>query len=78
MSLNDDARRALDAVFDLATERRPFVTVTELASYLSCDPRVVVRMIANGSLTGVKVGRSWRIPTATARAAFHVQRIPAF
>lgn len=63
--------------FDLATHRRPFATATELASYLDCDRRVIVRMIANGALEGVKVGRTWRIPTATARAAFHVEQIPA-
>jgi excisionase family DNA binding protein len=64
--------------FDLATHRRPFVTAVELANFVGCDPRTIVRMISVGSLPGVKVGRSWRIPTAAARAAFHVQQTQAY
>lgn len=59
--------------FDLATTRRQFVTATQLAAYLACDPRTIVRLIHNKSLEGVKVGRCWRIPTNAARAAFHVE-----
>lgn len=63
------------AAFDLATHRRPFATATELAAYLDCDPRTIVRMIHNGSLRGVKVGRCWKVPTEDAREAFHVQHL---
>ncbi len=59
---------------DLATHRRPFVTAIELADYLGVDRRTIIRMIAQQSLPGVKVGRCWRIPTEAARAAFHVQQ----
>lgn len=62
------------AAFDLATHRRPFATATELAAYLDCDPRTIVRMIHSGALEGVKVGRVWKVSTAAARAAFHVQQ----
>jgi excisionase family DNA binding protein len=61
--------------FDLARCVRPFVTATELARYLTCDPRTIRRMIANGSLPGVRAGRCWRIPTDAARRAFHVQPV---
>jgi excisionase family DNA binding protein len=58
--------------FDLATHVRPFVTARELAEYLDCDRRTIVRMIHAKSLHGTKVGRCWRIPTDDARRAFHV------
>lgn len=60
--------------FDLSTHRRPFVTATELAEYLGCDRRTIVRMIHSGSLRGIKVGRCWKVPTDAAREAFHVER----
>lgn len=59
--------------FDLAACRRPFVTASAIASYVDCDRRTIVRMIAAGALPGVKVGRSWRVPTDAAREAFHVE-----
>lgn len=70
----DKSRRADErARFDLAAHRRPFVTATAVADYLDVDPRTIVRMIKEGALIGVKVGRAWRIPTEKARAAFHVE-----
>ena len=59
---------------NLATHPRPYVTAGELAEWLWCDRRTIVRMIHNGSLKGTKVGRNWRIPTEDARRAFHVER----
>lgn len=69
------ARQLLEeSAFDLATHRKPFVTAGALAEYLDCDRRTIVRMIQTDSLPGVKVGRSWRIPTDAARARFHVEQ----
>lgn len=73
-SREEERRSARLLDFDLSTHRRPFATATELAAFLDVDPRVIVRMIHAGSLEAVKVGRSWRIPTDAARAAFHVER----
>ena len=67
-------RARVRSTFDLATHGRPFVTVKDLAGYLDCDRRTIIRMITAGALEAAKVGRSWRIPTEIARAAFHVQR----
>jgi excisionase family DNA binding protein len=70
----EDAKNADErARFDLAAHRRPFVTANAVADYLDVDPRTIVRMIKEGALIGVKVGRAWRIPTEKARAAFHVE-----
>lgn len=63
--------------FNLAAHQRPFVTARQLADFLDVDPRTVVRMIADRAITGVKVGRSWRVPTDHAREVFHVQQIRA-
>lgn len=86
MSLHDQAQQAIDAAkaeerksrkfadFDLATHRRAFVTVRELAEHLVCDRRTIIRMIANGSLPARRVGRAYRIATDDACAVFHVAR----
>lgn len=58
---------------DLATYRGAHLTVSALAAWLECDTRTVIRMIQAKTLTAVKVGREWRIPTESARVAFHVQ-----
>lgn len=58
---------------NLATHEWPFVTPPDLARYLACDPRTIVRMIEAGSLNAYKVGRNWRIPTNEARRAFHAE-----
>jgi len=59
---------------DLAHHAYPWVTAPELAAYLQCDHRTVLRMIEAGSLDAYRVGRSWRIPTEGARRTFHVER----
>ena len=69
----DSEREEQRARFDLSTHRRAFVTPGQLAHYLDVDPRTIVRMIHQQSLPGVRVGRSWRISTSAARAAFHVE-----
>jgi len=58
---------------DLSTWPKPFVSARQLAGYMDVVPRTIVRMIRDGALPGVKVGRSWRIPTDDARKAFSVE-----
>jgi excisionase family DNA binding protein len=72
MSLNDDVEAAL-AAFDLETTPKRFVSASDLAGYLACDRRTIVRMINAGSLPATKVGRAYRIPADAARAVFHVE-----
>lgn len=38
------------------------LTVEEVAGYLRVSYKTVRRMIGDGRLTGVNLGRSWRIP----------------
>lgn len=65
--------RPKPVILDLATHPRPYVTVRALAAYLETDPRTILRLIAEGALEAVKVGRTWRIPTEVARQRFHVE-----
>ena len=58
---------------NLKTHQFPWVTPPELASYLKCDPRSILRMIDAQTLFAYKVGRNWRIPIEHARAAFPVE-----
>lgn len=52
-----------------------WLTPKELAYCLRpCDVRTLLRMIHLGTLHGYRVGRSWRIPIASARSAFPSQR----
>lgn len=64
---------------DLDTFPCAWVTPPELAEYLDCDRRTILRMIDAGSLPAIRVGRNWRIPVAEAKrrfdpARFHVER----
>lgn len=58
---------------NLATHDYQFVTPPELAAYLKCDRRTILRMIDTGALRAYRVGRNWRIATADARCAFPVE-----
>jgi excisionase family DNA binding protein len=58
---------------DLKSHTFPWVTPPELAGYLKCDPRTILRMIEAGTLYAYRVGRNWRIPTEEARQSFHGQ-----
>lgn len=60
--------------FDLFTHPKRYVTVADLASFVCVERRTIVRMIHAGSLLAVKVGRAWRVDTASARDAFHGER----
>ena len=67
-------RRRTETIADLATYGREFVRVRPLARYLEVDERTIRRMILEGSLAAVRVGRQWRIPIDAARATFHEKR----
>lgn len=41
-----------------------FLTVEEVAELLRVSVRTVQRLLAEGKLPGVRVGRQWRIPRA--------------
>lgn len=55
---------------DLATWPLRYVTVPELAVYLECDQRTIVRMIEAGVLAADRVGNKFRIPVVEALRAF--------
>lgn len=58
---------------DLATWPLPYVTPPELAGYLPCDTRTILRMIEQDALHAVRVGRRWFIPINEARRKFHAE-----
>lgn len=55
---------------NLATWPLRYVTPVELADYLECDRRTIVRMIDDGVLRAHRVGDKWRIPVGEALRAF--------
>ena len=55
---------------NLATHPTAFVTPPQLAAYLDCDRRTILRMIHDDALPASRVGRNWRIPIEAARRAF--------
>jgi len=40
---------------------KQWLTVGDVCDYLGVTPHVVTRMLREGELTGVKIGREWRI-----------------
>lgn len=46
------------------------LTVKEAAAQLKTTRQQIRKMIANGELPAVKVGREWRIPLASVREYF--------
>jgi excisionase family DNA binding protein len=55
---------------DLMTFPYKDVSPVELADYLRCDARTIIRMIQTGALFAYRVGRKFRIPIEEARRAF--------
>ncbi len=51
-------RTALEAYGD------PLLTIKQLANYLSVNERTVLKLVAEGTLPGVKVGNQWRFRKA--------------
>lgn len=52
---------------DINTHPEPHVTVIEFADYLTVSEDTVYRLVEKGALEGVRVGRSLRIKTESAR-----------
>ena len=50
-------------------EQHEVMTLEEVAQFLRVSERTVQRLIADGSLTGLKVGRQWRFRQADVIAA---------
>lgn len=59
---------------DLASHEFPYVTPPELADYLPCDRRTILRMIEYRTLRAYRVGRCWRIAIEEARRVFPVKQ----
>ena len=53
------------------------LTVPEAARFLRVSSDVVYRLLADRTLPGVRVGRSWRIPEESLTAWLAVQSQPA-
>jgi len=67
------ARRKRDIdqpITDLSTHPTETVTPAVLAAHQRCDARTIIRMIECQTLVGYKVGREWRVLTASAREMF--------
>lgn len=62
-----------ERAFDLETTTKRFTSASDLADYLECDRRTIVRMIEAGTLPATRTGRNYRIPVDAARAVFHVK-----
>lgn len=62
------------ALVSLADFPFDYVTPPELAAYIPCDRRTLVRMIEAGSIGAYRVGRNWRIPVEEAQRAFPLHR----
>lgn len=50
-------------------EQHEVMTLEEVAQFLRVSERTVQRLIADGKLTGIKVGRQWRFRQADVVAA---------
>ena len=45
---------------DTGTELQAFLTTEEVLGYLKTTPRTIYRLIRNGELPAVRIGRQWR------------------
>jgi excisionase family DNA binding protein len=45
-------------------ERQAFLTTEEVLGYLNITPRTIYRLIRNGELPAIRVGRQWRFRRA--------------
>jgi excisionase family DNA binding protein len=46
------------------TERQGFLTTDEVLGYLNTTPRTIYRLIRNGELPAIRIGRQWRFRRA--------------
>ena len=45
-------------------ERQAFLTTEEVLGYLNTTPRTIYRLIRNGELPAIRIGRQWRFRRA--------------
>ena len=45
-------------------ERQAFLTTEEVLGYLKITPRTIYRLIRNGELPAIRIGRQWRFRRA--------------
>jgi excisionase family DNA binding protein len=45
-------------------ERQPFLTTEQVLGYLNTTPRTIYRLIRNGELPAIRIGRQWRFRRA--------------
>lgn len=45
-------------------ERQPFLTTEQVLGYLNTTPRTIYRLIRNGELPAIRIGRRWRFRRA--------------
>lgn len=49
---------------DQGPERPAFLTTEEVLGYLNTTPRTIYRLIRNGELPAIRIGRQWRFRRA--------------
>ena len=55
---NSDVEKTM--IHDPGTELQAFLTTEEVLGYLKTTPRTIYRLIRNGELPAVRIGRQWR------------------
>ena len=58
-----------------ATDLQAFLTTEEVLGYLKTTPRTVYRLIRNGELPAVRIGRQWRFRRTDLDAWVERQRL---
>ena len=58
-----------------ATELQAFLTTEEVLGYLKTTPRTVYRLIRDGELPAVRIGRQWRFRRTDLDAWVERQRL---
>jgi len=51
----------------LDLDERPFIRVEDAATYLGIGRQQAYAAVRSGAIPSIRVGRSWRIPTAALR-----------
>lgn len=62
-------------LIDYDTFPHAWVTPRELAAFVECDTRTILRMIECGKVDACRAGRRWRIDISAARRAFPRQPV---
>jgi len=64
-----------DGMQSEATDLQAFLTTEEVLGYLKTTPRTVYRLIRNGELPAVRIGRQWRFRRTDLDAWVERQRL---